>query len=241
MKTLNLTMTKTAFLLTTTLIASSLLGTTAFADTPTYNRISFNVEAKQEVANDEMRALLTKTTQAKTAKEIAKTLNTSVNNAIAIAKKYPDVIVETSRHSTYPRYGVNNTIIGFTGSASIELKSQNFEQASQLIADLQTMLTLDDLSFHVSGQTQDAIKKQLTLDAAKRFQTEATTISQAFGAKDYKIVSVQLGNDNHYYARPLAMQVMSKDASNAGIEKLSIESGKTTIGYNASGTIELIK
>lgn len=54
-----------------------------------YNRISFSVEAKTQVDNDEMRATLTKTTEAKTAKEIAKTLNDTINNALAIAKNTP--------------------------------------------------------------------------------------------------------------------------------------------------------
>lgn len=222
-------------------IGSLLTSTAAIAnDNHAYNRISFSVNAKQEVANDEMRARLSKTTQAKTAKEVAQTLNSAINDALIIAKKYPEVVVETGRHSTYPRYNTNNTITGFTGSASIDIKSQNFEQASQLIADLQAALTLEDLSFNVSSKTNDDIKKQLTLDAAKRFQEEAVTISQAFGAKDFKIVSVQLGNDNSYYARPVAMMAMAKEAS-AGIDVPNFESGKTTLGYDASGTIELIK
>ncbi|MCP3896941.1 SIMPL domain-containing protein [Moraxella sp.] len=223
-------------------LAMTTLGVANAQSDANYNRISFSVEAKTEVDNDEMRATLTKTTEAKTAKEVAKTLNDTINNALAIAKKYPDVIATTGRHSTYPRYGSNNSITGFTGNASIQIKSQNFEQSSQLIADLQTMMALDHLSFNVSDKTRDNLKKQLTLDATKQFQEEAATISQAFGAKDYKIVNVQLGNNNNNYysdAMPVAMS-MSREKS-VGIENLSLESGKATLSYNASGTIELIR
>lgn len=218
------------------------LSTATFAHetAPTYNRISFNVDVQEEVANDEMRATLSKTIQAKTAKEVAKTLNSTINSALAVAKKYPEVTVETGRHNTYPKYGNNSTITGFTGSASIEIKSQNFEQSSQLIADLQTMMALDDLSFHVSNQTKNDTKKQLTINAAKRFQEEALTISQAFGAKDYKIVNVQLGQENSYYARPMMMEAAMAKTADLGIENPNFESGKTTLGYSANGTIELM-
>ncbi|MCL1623409.1 SIMPL domain-containing protein [Moraxella sp. Tifton1] len=221
-------------------ILAALTLTVAHAEQSSYNHISFGVSAKQEVANDEMRASLSKTAQAKTAKEVANTLNRSINDALIIAKKYPSVTVKTSHHSTYPRYNHNDIITGFTGSASLDIKSQDFEQASQLIADLQAKMTLDDLSFHVSSKTSDDIKKQLTLDAVKRFQEEALTISQAFGANDYKIVSVQLGQDNTLHARPLTMMSMTRQAR-ADLESPNFESGKSTIIYDASGTIELIK
>ncbi|MDO4441902.1 MAG: SIMPL domain-containing protein [Moraxella sp.] len=205
-----------------------------------YNHISFSVEAQEEVDNDEIQVRLSKTAQAKTAKEVAKTLNKTINDALAITKKYPNVSVKTGHQSTYPNYGTNNTITGFTGSASIQLKSQNFEEASQLIADLQTMMAVNDISFSVSDAAQKDINQRLTLNAAKRFQEQAQTISLAFGATDYKIVSVRLGEGDHYYARPMAAMAMAKDAS-AGIENPNFEGGKTILGYQASGTIELIK
>lgn len=222
-------------------LAMSTLGVAHAHSGDNYNRISFSVEAKTQVDNNEMRATLTKTTEAKTAKEIAKTLNDTINNALAIAKKYPDVIATTGRHSTYPRYGSNDNISGFTGNASIQIKSQNFEQSSQLIADLQTMMALDHLSFNVSDKSQDNLKKQLTLDAAKQFQQEAATIAQVFGAKDYKIVNVQLGDNDNYYSHaiPTAMSMARNESTD--IENLNLESGKATLSYNASGTIELIR
>lgn len=221
--------------------ALSAIVSTSHASQSDYNRISFSVNAKQEVANDEIQATLTKTTQAKTVAEIAKNLNKTTNDALIIAKKYPNVAVKTSYHDTYPRYGTNHLITGFTGLVSIEIKSQDLTEASQLIAELQSLMALENLSFHVSSNANDAIKKQLILDAVKHFQEEAAVISQAFGAKDYKIVSVKLGDDNNYHTRTLApMMAMAKDAS-IGIENPKFESGKTTIGYDVSGTIELIK
>lgn len=208
-----------------------------------YNRISFNSEVKSEIANDEIRATLSKTAQATTAAGIAKTLNKSINEAMQIAKRYPEVQVTTGRQSTYPRYDSKNRdkIIGFTGSASIEIKSNNFEKASQLIADLQSIMVMESIGFGVSQQAQEAEETRLKTQAIKRFQDEAQSISNAFGAQGYKIVSVNLGgNNSHYYPRPMVMMTSAK-LMDASIETQQFEGGNSTMSYTANSTIELVK
>lgn len=214
---------------------------TAIANT-NYNHISFNSEVRHEIANDQMRATLKKTAQAKDAASLAKELNSSINAAMQIAKRYPEVQVSTGRQSTYPRYDEknNNKIIGFTGSASLDLTSHNFEKSSQLIADLQSIMVMESLDFEVSDKVREHEEKQLQSKAIKRFQDEAQNIATAFGATGYKIVNVQLGSGNHYYARPVAMAASLK-SMDSSIEAQSFESGNTTLSYTTSGTIELLK
>lgn len=214
---------------------------TAIANT-NYNHISFNSEVRHEIANDQMRATLKKTAQAKDAASLAKELNSSINAAMQIAKRYPEVQVSTGRQSTYPRYDEknNNKIIGFTGSVSLDLTSHNFEKSSQLIADLQSIMVMESLDFEVSDKVREHEEKQLQSKAIKRFQDEAQNIATAFGATGYKIVNVQLGSGNHYYARPVAMAASLK-SMDSSIEAQSFESGNTTLSYTTSGTIELLK
>lgn len=64
----------------------AVLGTANAQINNNYNHIGFGIEAKAEVDHDEMRATLTKTAEAKTAEEVAKILNKTINNALAIAK-----------------------------------------------------------------------------------------------------------------------------------------------------------
>lgn len=101
-------------------------------------------------------------------------------------------------------------------------------------------MTLEHLSFGVSDKTRNNLKKQLTLDAAKKFQEQATIFTQAFDAKDYKVINVQMGDNNNYsYTMPVAMPVAQ--SKSIGIEHLNLKSAKTTLSYSASGTIELIR
>lgn len=207
----------------------------------TYNRISFSSEAQSQVANDEIFASLSKTIQADTTSNIAKELNTAMNSAINIAKKYPNITIKTGQQSTYPRYdNKNNRIIGFTGKASVELRSHDFEQAGQFIADLQPIMSIDQINFSVSKKTMAAEEQRLKSEAIARFRADAQDITQAFGASDYKLVSVQLGaNNHHYYPRPMAMASMK--VMDDGFESQNLEGGKTNLSYTANGVIELVK
>nr|WP_157079182.1 hypothetical protein [Moraxella ovis] len=54
-------------------------------------------------------------------------------------------------------------------------------------------------------------------------------------------MNVQLGNNDNYYSHaiPTAMSMARNESTD--IENLNLESGKATLSYNASGTIELIR
>lgn len=225
------------------LMVNILISGTAYATGNDYNHISFTSEVKSEIDNDEIRANMSKTTQSATAAGIAQELNQTINQALKIAKKYPDVIVKTGRQNTYPRYDYKNgnQIIGFSGSVSLDLRSNNFTQASQLIADLQSTMVLNNLHFGVSQDAYANEENRIKTLAIERFQQDAQNITQAFKANDYKIVSVQLsGSSPYYYSRPIAMTTSLK-SMDAGIEAQNFQGGKTTLSYSANGVIKLVK
>lgn len=228
-------------LLTVALFAMSLLGYAAYAQSgnQSYNQVSFSTQVSQNVANDELYARLSKTAQSTTAKELANTLNQSINTALDIAKKYPEVKVSTSKQNTYPRYNKNGTITGFTGSVSLEIRSQNFAKASELIAELQAMMTVDTLVFKVSDNARQQAKTELMKQATKHFLDEAYAVSQAFGAKGYNIINVNLDSD--YPAQNYAMDLRMASSASKEVAPQEFESGDSKLTYRASGTIELIR
>lgn len=222
------------------LLLSTVLITPAFAQTLAYNQVSFATETAKTINNDELVATLTKNAQAPTAKEIGNTLNKTINQAITLSKKYPNVQVSTGHQHTYPRYNNSGKIIGQTGSVSLNIKSQDFEQASDFIAELQAFMTVDNVSFQVSETTHNAHKKAMMSQAIQQFQDEARQISQTFGAKNYKIVKVEL---NHARIEPNRYEVeamaVSANAS-AKVASQNFEAGDSRISYHVAGVIELV-
>ncbi len=220
-----------------TLLVSGAMGVQA--ETTGYDQISFTSEAKTEVANDQMLASMYHRAQAKTAKELAIQLNDTMNKAMKIAKRYPNVEVSTGQHSTYPKYDKEDNIVGWTGQADINLKSTHLEDASQLIADLQNILVLNNLQFGVSESKQDKIKEQLLTAVAKRFQQRAETISRSWGATSYRIVNVGLNTGHNYYSPVNSYRASMKTAG--APEAQNFQSGNSKISVTASGTIELVR
>ncbi len=225
--------TGTAFLLT------AMIGG-AHAETTGYDQLTFQTEVKEEVQNDEVRASLYKKAQATDSKTLATTLNTAVNNAVRIAKRYPSVTVSTGQQTTYPRYDKNDKIIGWTGQANIDLKSTDFAATSQLIADLQETLVMDNLAFGVSDTKKDALEQKMMTEASRAFQQQAKNLTRAWDARGYRVVNVNLNTGNNY-PRPMYGAMMKTASADESIPSQNFESGNSTISVTANGTIELTK
>lgn len=206
-----------------------------------YDQLSFQTDVKEEVANDEVRASLYKKAQATDAKTLATQLNTTVNKALAIAKRYPTVTVSTGQQSTYPRYDKNDKIIGWTGQANIDLKSTDFAATSQLIAALQETLVMNNLTFGVSDTKKTAIEQKLMTDASRAFQNQAKNLTRAWDARSYRVVTVNLNANNNNYPRPMYNMKAASEAMDSSVPSQNFESGNSTISVTANGTIELTK
>ncbi|WP_440454678.1 SIMPL domain-containing protein [Psychrobacter sp. ASPA161_9] len=231
---------KVALTTGTACLLTAMMGS-AHAEPTGYDQLSFQTEVKEEIQNDEVRASMYKKAQATNAKALATTLNTSINNAMKIAKRYPSVTVSTGQQRTYPRYDKNDKIIGWTGQANIDLKSTDFAATSQLIADLQETLVMDNLNFGVSDDKKDALEQKLMTDASRSFQKQAKNLTRAWDARGYRVVNVSL-NTGSNYPRPMYSSMnMKAEAADASVPSQSFESGNSTISVTANGTIELTK
>lgn len=216
----------------------SMMSLSAFAEQH-YNQISFSTQIEKTLPNDELRATLSKTAQANDVKTLANTLNTAINYATTLAKKYPDVKVATGRQHTYPRYNSAGKIIGHTGEVSINITSQNFDQASELIAELQESMTIDGLEFSVSDTTKQKHKKAIMSEAIANFRQEASFVSREFGANDYRLIKVELNHADIMSSdtRPMAMMAVAEQK----VARQAFEAGDSRISYQVSGVIELTK
>src|SRR5690554_1250945 len=92
--------------------ASTLLLTlTALAASPaliaadqTYNHVSLRAEAQHEVAHDQMEVILYTEDQDTDAARLAQSVTSTLNNAIAQARHYPQVDIKQGNRRNYPVY-----------------------------------------------------------------------------------------------------------------------------------------
>lgn len=231
---------KAALATGTAALLTAMMGS-AHAEPSGYDQLTFQTEVKEAVQNDEVRASMYKKSQASTSKALATRLNTAINNAMQIAKRYPAVTVSTGQQRTYPRYDKDDKIIGWTGQASIDIKSTDFAATSQLIADLQETLVMENLNFGVSETKKETLEQKLMTEASRAFQQQAKNLTRAWDARGYRVVTVNLNTGNNY-PRPLYGSMnMRAESADASVPSQNFESGNSTISVTANGTIELTK
>lgn len=215
-------------------LLSVLWTTQAIAD-DNYQRVNFEVSASTEVANDEVYATLVKTATAKDAKALAEAINPTINQALNISQKYPTVAVSTGRQYAHPSYDSEGVVTGMTASASLQLKSQDIDSVSALITELQSLLVVENISFGVSETLKEQTESRLMIEATQKFKQQATAITQAWGAGNYRLVNAQM-NTQGGYARAEFAAAAAMDAASA---KQMLQAGSSDVRYTINGVIEL--
>lgn len=208
-----------------------------------YNLVNFSTQVSRQVENDEVNATLSKILQNKSHTELAKRITETLNQANLIAKKYPTVKVATGNQVTYPQYDKNSKINGWQSSANLNLQSNDTVAMSQLIAELQNFMQLDDLGFSVSDNKQKSVKQALMLEASKRFQQQANELLPAWNAKGYELVRLDFNGGDGFsvYRKSIRVSPMMAVAEASSIPSQDFQTGDSTITVTANGVIQLLK
>lgn len=223
------------------LVIAGTLSTATYAEKNdiNYNVVSIQAEASRQVVNDEMIAVLYVEKSNKQPAALANEVNQLLNEATALAKKFPQVKIKTDSQNTYPIYDNDNRKLKeWRSRANIRLESTDFKAASQLISELQQNFQTASINFSVSDSQRNKVENELMVEASKNFQQRAQTISQAWNKAGYNLVSINL-NTNNSYPQPMMMRTMNAKFSSAdSIAPQNVEAGESKITVNANGSIQ---
>ncbi|WP_326518843.1 SIMPL domain-containing protein [Acinetobacter sp. CAAS 2-6] len=229
------------FILSSVLLSSSVLAHVQAqpVESLNYQIINLQAEASREMSNDEMQAILFIEKSNRQPAELAAQMNQLMSQAIQTARKYPQVKVKTGSQSTYPIYDTDNRKLKeWRGRAEIQINSQDFKAASQLISELQQNFQTESISFSVSDQQRKTVENELMIEASKNFQQRAQAVSKAWNKNQYTLVNLNL-NTNNYFPQPMVRSSMSKLASAEAMPVQDMSAGESKISVNANGSIQL--
>ena len=230
------------YLTLSTLVLASAFSATAFAqqnEQLNYNVINVQAEAARKVSNDEMHAVLYIEKSNKQPAELASQITQLMNQAMALAKKYPQVKVETGSQSTYPIYdNENRKLKEWRGRAEIQIESTDFKAASQLIGELQQNFQTQSINFSVSDAQRKKVENELMVEASKNFQQRAQMLSQAWNKSGYNLINLNLNTSNQY-PQPIMMRAsMAKFSGAEAVDAQDVAAGESKITVNANGAIQ---
>lgn len=226
-----------ASLLTTTVLSSSIFAQPA--ETLNYNVLNIQADATRQVSNDEMHAVLFIEKSNKQPAELSYQINQLMNQALSLAKKYPQVKIETGSQTTYPVYDNDSTKLKeWRGRAEVNIESTDFKAASQLVAELQQNFQTQSVNFTVSDAQRNKVENQLMIEASKNFQQRAQLLTQAWNKSGFNLVNLNL-NTSSSYPQPVMMRSsMAKFASAEANDGQNVAAGESKITVSANGAIQ---
>jgi predicted secreted protein len=200
-----------------------------------YDQISLTAEASQETDNDTLVAVLSAHQEGSDPAALGNSVNRLISEAVAQAKKVPEIKLQTLGYQTSPRYQ-QQRLIGWRVKQSLRLQSRDGEKLSQLISRLQRKLALDSISYSISDELRRDVEERLISQALAAFQQRAQLITEQLGRKTFRLVDMQI-HTSHQPVSPMRMRegVMAMDA----MATPSLEAGTQTLRVEISGRIEL--
>ncbi len=205
------------------------------AETPHYNQIHLQAQSSMTVGNDHMEALLSVFGEGSDTAKLAEQINSTMSWALKTAKQYPKVSVSSGQYQTYPVFG-KDTLKRWRATQGVSLESADTDALVQLLGALQQRLQVNAIRFSVSPQQRAKAEDQLIDQALAAFQARAERVRKNLGAKNYRIVDINVGSSGGTVP-PYPM--MRAQAVESAVTAPAVESGSSQLSVSAEGTIEL--
>jgi predicted secreted protein len=210
-------------------------------DETLYNVFSLSSDASAEVDNDLMVATLVVAAEDKDPALLASKINASMSWAVNVLRPFGALKIKTRDYQTYPRYdsGKIRKLIGWRGSQSIQVETDNFEAAGKAIQKLQERLQVQSIQLAAKAETRTAAADALINDALSAFKKRASLIQRNMGATGYRILDVNIQSDQGsaamYDSRSNGMEMMRS----AAVAEPAIEAGTSRVSVQIYGRVQL--
>ncbi|MCF6324100.1 MAG: SIMPL domain-containing protein [Gammaproteobacteria bacterium] len=210
-------------------------------DTLTYDRISLDVTASEEIDNDTLTAILYFQRQGRNSADVADKVNQMITWGVERARQEQNVKVKTLDYQTQPLYQ-NGKLSGiWQVRQSFRLESKDVTRLSTLLEELQEKLAIQHIGYQLSADKRRQAEDTLTKTVIARFKQKARLVAQQFNANDFRIVSLNISSSG-FRGRPMPMMramggMLESDIASAPV----LEAGEQTVQVGINGVIELMR
>ncbi len=192
-----------------------------------------------EITNDNLIGTLASSSTDASLESISRQTKTTINQALAISKKYPSVRVKTGQTYTHPVYDQNNKKIkSWSIRSEIVLDSKDRDAFSELVGLLQEKMEVVNIQQTVSPERIKETEDSMMVDAIQAFNAKAKIIASAMG-KGYSIRHFSV-NPESITHQPMPMRAVS---AKSGLEMMNspipVAMGSSTIAVSVNGQISL--
>lgn len=208
----------------------------ATADAPMpIDRVSFELSETSMVETDVVIARLYAQFEGAEQAALANEINQTMRWALETAAGTENVEVQTQDYRTDPVYR-DQRVVAWRARQSLEVKGQDTQVISALIATLQQRLAVDGIRYEASPETRKRVERALTTKLLGAVQERASEIAHALGRDGYQLVRIDLNaNANAPRVAYRSAQLAMADA----VAPPALTQGEQNLSVRANVEIEL--
>jgi predicted secreted protein len=206
----------------------------AQAEEPRYQQLHFQVERSQQVGNDLMQVWLTAQAEGSDPARLARTINESMDWALALGAQHEGMRIETGNYQTQA-LREKERVRGWRVSQDVHIEGADIPAISALVGELQERLQVKSMGFSVSDEARRDAEERLIEAALRAFQERAQAMQRILGASGHRLVSASVQTGGHFPGPVLRAQ-----AATAEFSAPAVQAGDSEVRVTVSGSIELI-
>lgn len=209
-----------------------------------YNVFSLSSEATTEVDNDLMVATLVVQAEDKDSAVLASKVNGVMTWATDVLRPYTMLKSKTRDYQTYPRYDTSQArrLIGWRGSQTIQIETDDFKAAGKAIQKLQEYLQVQSIQLAAKPSTREAASDALINEALTAFKDRARLVQRNMGAKGFKVLDVNIQSDASrapMFESLMQTNDMMRSSMAAEVAEPAIEAGTSRVTVQVFGRVQL--
>ena len=197
-------------------------------DETLFNTVNLQASAEREIPNDEMIVLLATEHEGSDTADLAAKINSDMQWALELIKKYSSVDSQTKSYQTYPTYR-KQVVIGWRASQQVMIKSKDISALSELVGKLQEKLQVKQMSFNPTKETRVNYENELIEEAMQAFLARVDIVKKHMPEKNQRIINLNINTGGYrppvmhaQRAMTNSMEMASAPAVDAGTSKLTV-------------------
>lgn len=204
--------------------------------------VNLQASATAEVPRDLLSVTLSVTREGQDAAVVQSGLKQALEAALAEARKAakPGLVdVQTGNFSLFPRYGKQNTITAWNGTAELVIEGRDMPAIATLTGRITTM-TVARVNYALSRELREKTESDLVAKAIARYRASAADMARQFGYAGYTLREVSVSSTEPNLPQPMPRARMMAAAAPTD-EALPVEAGKGVVNVVVSGSVQLTK
>jgi predicted secreted protein len=194
--------------------------------------VTLSVTERVKVPQDLLLATLRIEREDRNPQALQNRINTSMEQALQIARAVADIKVSTGHYSVYQ---YNNQPQGsradniWRGSQSVSLESKDAQKLLELTGELQSIgLVMSQLSYQLSSERADEVRDSLLETAIKRATEKLERAAQAMGKNSIDIATLDIDSSLSYdnpadmFSARAVMMEMAAPVAEAGESEVTL-------------------